>query len=136
MRIGIGNKRFDQISFLISGVIIVALAIGTFININVLAFLGIFFLTTVVKLALKMGYRYITFDQGNFVIENVLNKRIVLKSDLFDRVYLSRFGFPFLNILRVYFKNGESYRIIAGPEMWYDMEAKIKNLISEAGKAS
>lgn len=134
MRIGIGSKRFDQISFLVSGVIIVALSIGAFININVLGFLAIFFVTTVVQLALKLSYRYISFEQGDFVVENMLNKRIVLKSDLFDRVYLTRFGFPFVNALRVHFKNGESYKILGGPETWYEVEAKIKMLISKEGK--
>ena len=135
MRIGIGNKRFDQIFFLVSGVIIIALSIGAFININMLAFLGIFFVTTVVQLVRKMSYSYISFEQGDFVIENVLNKRTVVKSDLFERVYLSRFDFPFGNVLRVRFKNGESYKIIGGPETWYEVEAKIKSLISEEGKA-
>ncbi|AYB29510.1 hypothetical protein [Chryseolinea soli] len=135
MRIGIGDKRFDRNAFFVAGVFILALSIWAFIDITILGVLGLVLATTVIQLVRKMSYSYITFEQGEFVIENMLNKRTVLKSDLFDRVYVSRFNLVFVNAVRVYFKNGENYKIIGGPEMWYEVEAKIKNLIQEEGKA-
>jgi len=46
MRIGAGNKRYDQFSFLLSGVILTGLLVWTFTNINALVFLIVVFVST------------------------------------------------------------------------------------------
>ena len=75
-----------------------------------------------------MSFSYISFERGDFVIENLLNKKRVLKADLFDRVSRS-VGSPFANVLRVHFKNGESYKIMGGLKRWDYEESQIKSLI-------
>lgn len=134
MRIGIGNKRFDQFSFLLSGVILIALLVWTFKNINALAFFIIFFVVTLIQFVRKMSFSYISFERGDFVIENLVNKKKILRSDLFDRVSRSNLGSPFMNVLRVHFKNGESYKIMGGLNRWDEIETQIEGLVKKERK--
>ena len=91
----------------------------------------IFFTTTVIHFVRRVSFSYITFERGNFVIENLLNKKSVLRSDLFDRLFRSNFSLPFENALWIHFKNGERYKIIGGLKRWDEVEAQIESLIKK-----
>lgn len=130
VRIGSGNKNFDEIMFYIQGLILLVLGILALYNPKSILLFLIFLLGSAIQLLMKMRLSYVSYLDGEFIVERIFRREKRLRADLYKNVSRVTVSIPFSNVLSIDFENGERFRILGGTSKIDSVKTHIDELVT------
>lgn len=132
VRIGSGNKSYDEITLCVQGLISLVLGMFSLYNPKSILLFLIFLLGSVIQLMMKMRLSYISFLNDEFIVERLFRREKRLSAELYTNVRRVTVSIPFLNALSIDFENGEKFRILGGTSKIDSIKAHIDELVTSA----
>lgn len=132
VRIGSGNKNFDEIMFYVQGLILLVLGILTLYNPKSILLFFIFLLGSAIQLLMKMRISYVSFLNGEFIVQRIFRREKRISAELYKNVNRVIVSIPFSNVLSIDFENGEKFRFSGGTSKLDSVKAHIDELVASA----
>lgn len=132
VRIGAGSKIFDRVLLVFELMIVLVLIVLSFMYQDAIYFLLVSIGVTIIQFITMGARNYVSFENGNFIIEGVFKRKEIISGDNFSDITEPPFGttIPFSNNFMLNFKNGQRFRILGGASTKTEIEQQIVGLIS------